>query len=92
MQIPILINHLGIVPGHPLQGCKHRFFDLASIVALLQGILDLATPISIGNGILFSGFSKQWETKALILRPSKFSTCHGMLPLHGLIPSAAPLS
>ena len=70
MQIPILIDHLGIVPGHSLQGRKHRFFDLSSIVASLQDILNLATPISIGNGILFSGFSEQWETKVLILRLS----------------------
>ena len=92
MQIPILIDHLGIVPGHPLQGCKHHFFDLGSIVALLQGILDLATPISIGNGIFFSGFPKQWKTKVPILGPSKFSMRPGTLPLHGMIPLAVPLS
>ena len=92
MQIPILIDHLGIVPGHPLQGCKHRFFDLGSIVALLQGVLDLATPILIGNGILLGSFLKQWKTKVPILGPSKFLTRPGMLPSHGTIPSAAPLN
>ena len=60
-------------------------------MASLQGIFDLAMQIPIGNGILFSSLSKIQETKMLILRPSKFSTCPGTLPSHGAIPSLAPL-
>ena len=61
-------------------------------MASVQGIFDFALPIPIGNGILLSGFSKQWETKALILRHSKFSMHSSTLPLHGTIPPAVPLS
>ena len=92
MQIPILVDHLGVVPGHPFQGCKHRFFDLGGVAALFQGVLNLATPVPIGNGILFSCFPKQWKTKAPILGPSKFSTCPSMLPSHGTIPLVVPIS
>ena len=92
MQIPILINHLGIVPGHPLQGCKHCLFNLGGVVTLFKGVFNLGMPVSIGNGILFGGFPKQWKTKAPILGPSKFLMCPGTLPLHGAILSAAPIS
>ena len=49
MQVSILIDHFGIVPGHPLQGHKHSFLNLGGIVTLLKGVFNLATPIPIGK-------------------------------------------
>ena len=70
-----LIDHLGIVPGHPLQGCEHHFFDLGGIVASLQGILNLTVPIPIGNGILLSSFSKITEKLRCLFLGPRNSRC-----------------
>ena len=91
MQVPILIDHLSVVPGHPLQGCEHSLLHFSRTVALLMGFLDLAAPISIGDGILLCSFLEQVEAQPSTFGPTEFLTCPVTLPLQGTIPSAVPI-
>ena len=92
MEIAILIYHLGIVPCHSFYGCEHRFLDLGGIMPSFQGFLHFTTPISVGNGILFGGPTKQREAELLVLWFAEFSPNSVMLPMQGVIPSAVPVS
>ena len=60
-------------------------------MAPCQGVLDLAAPVSVGNGIFFRSFSEQWETKALIFRCPEVSSCSSMLSSHNSVSSVMPV-
>ena len=60
-------------------------------MAPCQGVLDLAVPVSVRNGIFFRSFSEQWETKALIFRRPEVLSCSSTLSLHNSVSSATPV-
>ena len=92
MQIPVFIYHLGIVSGHTLQGRKHCFLHFDGIMAMFQGVFNLAAPVLVRDIILLGGFPEQGKTEASILGPPEFPSRMSVLPTHGAVPSAAPLS
>ena len=61
-------------------------------MAMFQGIFNLTAPVPVRDSILLGSFPEQGKTEVSIFGPPKFPSRPSMLPVHGAVPSAVPLS